>query len=62
MLVISRKRSESLTLILPDQRKIVIVAEKRPGSSSIRVGIDAPQDVKIHRTEKLEGTDAGRAA
>lgn len=53
MLVLSRKKFESLTITLPSGDVIVVkLCEMRPGSC--RIGIDAPQSIKITRTELLE--------
>ena len=53
MLVLTRKPSQSITLVLPSGETITIVlADSSKHRSSI--GIEAPKDVKIIRTELLK--------
>ncbi len=54
MLVLSRKRNESIVI---DRRIIITVVEIR--GDKVRLGIDAPADVAVHRQEVH---DAIRAA
>jgi carbon storage regulator len=49
MLVLSRKSGESIEI--GDQRIIVHVLATR--GSKVQLGIDAPREVAIHRSEKL---------
>ncbi|MCP4190139.1 MAG: carbon storage regulator [Planctomycetaceae bacterium] len=54
MLVLARKENQSI--IIGDAIKITIVGRS---GSSIRVGVEAPRDLKVMREEleiKLEGT------
>lgn len=52
VLILSRRWQESLILTLPDGRTIkVLVVEI--GRSNVRLGIDAPDDVDILRSELL---------
>lgn len=46
MLVLSRKTNE--TIVIDGRIRITIV---KSGGSTVRLGIDAPQDVTIHREE-----------
>ncbi len=50
MLILSRKFGESLTLTLPDGRVIEVKYCGMHGSG-IRLGIEAPRDVKVMRPE-----------
>jgi carbon storage regulator len=56
MLVLSRKKEE--TIIINDNIKITIVDIR---GDKIRVGIDAPRDVAIHREEVAQAIDAKKA-
>jgi carbon storage regulator len=58
MLVLQRKRNESIILTGPDgtRSKITIVEVDR---GRVRVGIEAPNSVKVHRDEVQEMIDAG---
>lgn len=49
MLVLSRRVGESVTI---DGGVVVTVLEVR--SDGVRIGIDAPRSVKVHRSELLE--------
>ncbi|MCX7420364.1 MAG: carbon storage regulator CsrA [Planctomycetia bacterium] len=48
MLVLSRKRSESVVI---DENIVVTVIEVR--GDKVRLGIQAPRDVPVHRSEIL---------
>lgn len=48
MLVLSRKRSESVVI---DENIVVTVIEVR--GDKVRLGIQAPRDVPVHRSEVL---------
>jgi len=50
MLVVSRKLGESVTIDLPDGR-VIKVTLTEVGLGKARIGIDAPRDVNIARTE-----------
>lgn len=61
MLILTRRIGE--TLMINDDVKVTMLGVK---GSQIRIGIDAPKDVPVHRSEiyekiKLEGA-TGRAA
>jgi carbon storage regulator CsrA len=59
MLVLSRHRAETVVLTLPDGRRVTIaIIEIRDHSTRVRLGIDAPADVTIHRGEVQERVDA----
>ena len=49
MLVLSRKRSESIQI---GDDIVVTVLESR--GSTVRLGIDAPKEIPVHRTELLK--------
>jgi len=52
MLVLTRKVDESLTLTLPDGSVIVITLTEVRGDK-VRIGIDAPRDVTVLRSELI---------
>ncbi|HWL10278.1 MAG TPA: carbon storage regulator CsrA [Planctomicrobium sp.] len=49
MLVLSRKKNESIVI---DERIVITVVEIR--GDKVRLGIEAPRDVAIHRQEVYE--------
>jgi carbon storage regulator CsrA len=54
MLILRRKSQQSFVLALPDGTEITVaVVEIRSDSDAleVRIGIDAPRDVLIHRSE-----------
>lgn len=55
MLILSRRIGESIVLQCPDGTTILVVLNDIDGSK-VRIGIDAPREVKIHRAELLERT------
>ena len=57
MLVLSRKMSE--TVVLPDLDVVFKIIEVR--GNTVRVGIDAPREIKVLRGEKV-AQDAAEAA
>lgn len=57
MLVLSRKLNESI--IIGDNIKIVVI-EISPGK--VRLGIDAPRDVPVHRKEVYEAIRESKSA
>jgi sRNA-binding carbon storage regulator CsrA len=63
-LSIGRKPLESVTLILPDNRRIVVTYMAMTGRERIRLSFDAPRDVQIFRNELLKpaGGDGAGAA
>ena len=52
MLVLSRKKSERISLMLPNGEVVRIVVVDTRGDKT-RIGIEAPQNVKILRDELL---------
>ena len=58
MLVLGRREGESLTLATKSGEVVVTLGQARPGQ--VRLGVDAPDDVTITRSEIQESpTDAG---
>jgi carbon storage regulator CsrA len=58
MLILSRHIDEGVTLTIPDGRRIVVTLVKIQ-RDTIRLGFEAPEDVRIHRNEvqKLVDTE-----
>lgn len=56
MLVLKRSKHDSLTIFLPDGRTMSI-AVNDIGKAQTVLGIDAPQDVRVYRTEVMERPD-----
>lgn len=54
MLVLARSLNESITIQLPDGRSVKVTLA-RAWRDGARIGIDAPRDVKVLRTELIEG-------
>ncbi len=57
MLVLSRKKNESIVI---DERIVITVVEIR--GDKVRLGIEAPRDVAIHRQEVYDALKAISAA
>jgi len=58
MLVLSRKKDEAVVLILPDGREVrVTVCNILP--DRVRLGVEAPVDMKIWRNELIETKQNG---
>lgn len=53
MLVLGRNVDEAITLILPEGRQIQIIIVR---GCDVRIGIEAPKDILIIRTEKMAAT------
>ena len=53
MLVLTRGVEQSFSVLLPDGREIKIMV-LRIGRDTVRIGINAPDDIKIRRQEVLE--------
>ncbi|MCG6154908.1 carbon storage regulator CsrA [Rubinisphaera margarita] len=53
MLVLSRKKNESIVI---DDRIVITVVDIR--GDKVRLGIEAPKDVSIHRSEVYEAIKA----
>lgn len=56
MLVLTRKPNEEIHLLLPDGERVVItvVGDRDSGPAKVRIGIDAPQSIKVLRGELVE--------
>jgi carbon storage regulator len=54
MLVLSRGEDERLLLTLPDGRTVTVLVVA-VGRGRVRLGVDAPRDVKVLRAELLDG-------
>ncbi len=57
MLVLSRKKNESIVI---DDRIVITVVEIR--GDKVRLGIQAPRDVPVHRQEVFEALSRDAAA
>ncbi len=57
MLVLSRKKNESIVI---DERIVITVVEIR--GDKVRLGIEAPREVSVHRSEVLAAILAEQAA
>ena len=54
MLILTRKPREAVILELPDGRRVtVVLMDVHHNGTRVRLGFDAPADVKIHRDELL---------
>lgn len=53
MLVLTRKPSQSITLVLPSGETITVVVVDS-SKHRLSIGIEAPKDVRIVRTELLK--------
>lgn len=58
MLILARKQEEDLIIGQPGQEVIVRVVEIR--GDKVRLGIEAPRDVPVHRREVWEEIEADR--
>ena len=58
MLVLSRKKGETVIITVGDQRIRVMLVDIR--GDKVRLGFDAPKDVTIHREEIQGEIDAER--
>ena len=57
MLVLSRKKNESIMI---DDRIVITIVEVR--GDKVRLGIEAPRDVSVHRSEVFEAIRREQAA
>ncbi len=51
MLVLGRKEREAIVLTLPNGEQIIVAVSKIVDKTHVRIGIDAPKNVKIWRSE-----------
>lgn len=51
VLVLNRRPGDAVVMKLPDKRSITVVVD-RQGSNRIRVIVDAPEDITIHRKDR----------
>ena len=57
MLVLSRRQGQSLRVDVGDGKEIVItVVRIQPGA--VRIGIEAPKEMNVARSELLEGEES----
>ena len=57
MLVLSRKKNESIII---DDKITIVVVEIR--GDKVRLGVEAPKEVPVHRREVYEAIQRGEAA
>ena len=57
MLVLSRKKNESI--VINDEIKIVVVEIR---GDKVRLGVEAPRDVPVHRQEVYDAILRGQAS
>ncbi len=53
MLILTRNTGETIVLFLPDSREIEVMATEHSGQAT-GIGINAPSDIKILRSELIE--------
>jgi carbon storage regulator len=58
MLVLTRKRLETVVFGMPDGRRITVSVQDLKGDK-VRLGFNADADISIHRGEVQELVDAG---
>jgi carbon storage regulator len=58
MLVFTRNVNEQIVILIPDQAEIVITYTHRERNGKIRLGIEAPREVTVHRREVWERVKA----
>lgn len=62
MLILTRKIEEAVTITCPDGQEVVVRVVGFPSAGEVRLGFDAPRDVKIlrdnavHRMKKEKET------
>ncbi|MDD5469897.1 MAG: carbon storage regulator [Candidatus Peribacteraceae bacterium] len=61
MLVLSRKRDEKIVIKLPDGSLIEVTIVDIRGDK-VRLGIEAPSDVPVHRREVYDAIQRANAA
>ncbi len=61
-LVLTRHEGERLCVLLPDGREIwICLVRVNPLAMAARIGINAPEDVQVHREEFYEEIKTARA-
>lgn len=58
MLVLSRMRGEQIVIELPDGQLVMVTAIKSTRWGNMKLGFDAPKDIKVHRREVYETIQA----
>lgn len=59
MLILKRNWNQSIIIRLPDGRRIVVVVVQCPANATIKLGIEADRDIKVHREELLSAAERG---
>ena len=56
MLVLTRKANEEIHLLLPGGERVVVtvIGDRDSGPAKVRIGIDAPREVKVLRGELVD--------
>lgn len=57
MLVFSRETNEFIDVICPDGTRIEICVIEIRGGQKVRIGVNAPKEVAIHRREVTEAIE-----
>jgi carbon storage regulator CsrA len=61
MLILTRKPNESITITMPDGRQILVMVTEfilfAGKTRKVRLGIEAPKDITVHRTEVQDAID-----
>ncbi|WP_462402766.1 carbon storage regulator CsrA [Pseudomonas sp. Marseille-QA0332] len=57
MLILTRKVGE--TIVIDEHTKVTVLGVK---GMQVRIGIEAPKDVQVHREEIFKRIEAGKAA
>lgn len=51
MLVLNRAKGEKIIILLPDGREVAVFPAEIRSLNKVRIGVEAPADVKIFREE-----------
>ena len=57
MLVLNRQHLETITIFLPDGREIMVGINGYSAKKGVSVGIVAPKDIRVMRTEVMNRPD-----